>query len=108
MGQYRETEMNNGEALPINAAGSFAFVDGPKNYANATELMKVLATDQQSHLCYTKKLASFGLQRDIVEGDLGLLAELSSVSTSATGSVKQVIVDLVRQNAFRTHVGGAQ
>jgi len=108
MGQYRETEKNGAESLPIDASGSFDFVDGTKTYKNASELMKVLASDQQSHLCYSKKLASFGLQRDIVEADLPLLAELSSVSTSASGSVKQVMLDLVKQDAFRIRAGGAK
>ncbi len=108
MGQYRETEMNGTEALPIDSSGSFDFVDGTKSYKSATELMKVLAADQQAHLCYSKKLASYGLQRDIVETDLPLLAELSSVSTSASGSVKQVLLDLVKQDAFRIRAGGAK
>jgi len=107
MGQYRETEANRGEVLPIDASGSFEFVDGTKTYKNAAELMQVLATNQQSHLCYAKKLAGFGLQRDLVEADLPLLAELSSASTSS-GSVKQVMIDLVKQDAFRIRAGGAQ
>jgi len=107
MGQYRETEMNGSEVLPIDASGSFAFVDGAKSYKNAAELMQVLATDQQTHLCYSKKLASFGLQRDIVAADLPLLNELSTVSTSS-GSVKQVMLDLVKQDAFRIRSGGAK
>jgi hypothetical protein len=107
MGQYRDTEMNGTEVLPIDASGSFAFVDGTKSYKNAAELMGVLATNPQTHLCYSKKLASFGLQRDMVEADLSLLAELASVSTSS-GSVKQVLLDLVKQDAFRTRAGGAQ
>jgi hypothetical protein len=107
MGQYRDTEMNGTEVLPIDASGSFAFVDGAKPYKNAADLMGVLATNPQTHLCYSKKLASFGLQRDMVEADLSLLAELASVSTS-NGSVKQVLLDLVKQDAFRTRVGGAQ
>ncbi len=107
MGQYRETEHNGSEVLPIDSSGSFDFVDGTKAYANAAELMNVLAADQQTHLCYSKKLASFGLQRDIVEADLPLLGKLSSTSMSSGGSVKQVILDLVKHNTFRTRVGGA-
>jgi len=107
MGQYREQEMNQGEALQIDTKASFAFVDGTKPYTNAEDLMNVLAADQQTHLCYSKKIASFGLQRDIVEGDLGLLAELATIS-SKNGSVKQVMVDLVKQDAFRTRSGGAK
>jgi hypothetical protein len=105
MGQYREMEK---DVLPIDASGSFDFVDGTKTYKNAAELMQILATDQQTHLCYSKKLASFGLQRDIIEADLPLLATLASTSASSSGSLKQVVVDLVKQNAFRTRAGGVQ
>jgi hypothetical protein len=108
MGQYRETEMNGTEVLPIDASGSFDFVDGTKTYKDAAELMKVLSTDEQAHLCYSKKLASFGLQRDIVEADMTLLNALSKSSLSSNGSVKQVMIDLVKQDAFRTRVGGAK
>jgi hypothetical protein len=114
MGQYRETEQVLADdkvskvPAPIDAAGSFDFVDGTKTYTNASDFMKVLSTDEQAHLCYSKKLASFGLQRDIVEADLPLLAELSSTSMSSNGSVKQLMLDLVKQDAFRVRSGGTQ
>ena len=108
MGQYRETEKSGNEQLPIDSSGSFDFLDGTKTYKNAQELMQILSTDTQAHLCYTKKLASFGLQRDVVEQDLPMLTALSSTSMSAQGSVKQVMLDLVKQDAFRTRAGGAK
>lgn len=108
MGQYRDTEKYPDEELPIDSSGSFNFVDGAKTYKDASELMTVLASDPQTHLCYSKKLASYGLQRDITEADLPLLGELSAVSESTTGSVKQVMLDLVKQDAFRTRSGGAK
>lgn len=108
MGQYRESETYGSEVLPIDSSGSFAFVGGTKSYKNAAELMQILATDPQAHLCYSKKLAGFALQRDIVEADWSLVSELSSVSTSAGGSVKQVMLDLVQQDAFRVRAGGAK
>jgi hypothetical protein len=107
LGQYRETETTGGQVLPIDSSGSFEFVGGLKSYANATELMNILAEDPQAHLCYAKKLASFGLQRDITEEDMPLLLKLAATSTSNGGSVKQVITDLVKQDSFRTRVGGA-
>ena len=39
-----------------------------------------MADDEQTHLCYAKKLASFGLQRDIVAGDLPWLVKLAATS----------------------------
>jgi hypothetical protein len=35
-----------------------------------------------------------------------MLTSLTSTSMAPTGSVKQIVVDLVRSNAFRTRVGG--
>lgn len=104
MGQYRETE-NGG--LAIDSSGSYIFSDGVKrSWTGPAELMQTLASSPQAHTCYTKKLASFALQRDVVASDMPLLNTLTSSSMAANGSVKQVIVDLVRNNAFRTRVGG--
>jgi hypothetical protein len=103
MGQYRDTE-NGG--LPIDTSGKYDFPSGTKSFSNAAELMRTLATDSQAHLCYTKKLASFGLQRDMVTSDMPLLQSLASTSLASSGSVKSIILQLVRSDAFRTHVGG--
>jgi hypothetical protein len=108
MGQYREIEMNGTEALKVDSSGSFTFIDGTKTWQNAGELMKLLADNPQTHLCYSKKLASFGLQRDMVEADLPLLGELSAVSSSSKGSVKQIMLDLVKKDAFRVRAGGVR
>jgi hypothetical protein len=107
MGQFRTTEMRGTEVLPIDASGTFNFVDGTKSYGNATELMQVLAEESQTHLCYAKKLAGYGLQRAITEKDGGLLSTLAGVSASSQGSLKQVIESLVTQDAFRIRAGGA-
>ncbi len=103
MGQYRDTE-NGG--LRIDASGRYAFASGAKSFSNAAELMRVMADDSLAHLCYAKKLASFGLQRDVVSADMPLLQSLSSASMGSGGSVKNVILELVRSDAFRTHAGG--
>lgn len=108
MGQYRETEKNGNENLPIDSSGTYAFVDGTKSFTGVSDLMQTIADGQQAHLCYSKKLASFALQRDIIESDMPLLTTLAATSASSTGSLKQVIIDLVKQPAFRTRVGGAQ
>jgi hypothetical protein len=101
MGQYRETEPGG---LPIDSSGSFSFADGQVDFADNVELMAAMANSQQTHVCYAKKLASFALQRDIVASDLPLLIELASFSDA--GSVQQVMVELVKSDAFRKR-GGA-
>jgi hypothetical protein len=104
MGQYRDTE-NGG--LAIDSSGSYTFADGAtKSWDGAAGLMQVLAATPQTHTCYAKKLASYGLQRDVVASDMPLLTTLTSSSMAATGSLKQMIIDLVKNDAFRTHAGG--
>jgi hypothetical protein len=103
MGQWRDTE-NGG--LAIDASGSYTFADGTtKTWTDAAGLMQVLAATPQTHTCYAKKLASFGLQRDVVASDMPMLGSLTSASMATGGSVKQLIIQLVRNDAFRTHGG---
>jgi hypothetical protein len=104
MGRYRTTEESGGETLPIDASGKFRFIDGERSWQNATELMQILAHDRQAHLCYAKKLASFGLQRDVVAADMSLLDTLAT--SSLDGSLKQVVVALVQTDAYRARSGG--
>jgi hypothetical protein len=103
MGQYRDTE-NGG--LPIDSSGSYDFVGGDQSFANAGDLMNDMAADPQAHLCYAKKLASFALQRDVVASDMPLLQTLAQESMSSDGSLKNLILQLVRSDAFRTRAGG--
>jgi len=103
MGQWRDTE-NGG--LTIDSSGSYTFADGTtKTWADAAGLMQVLAATPQTHTCYSKKLASYALQRDVVASDMPMLTSLTSASMAAGGSVKQLIIQLVRSDAFRTHGG---
>lgn len=108
MGQYRQTEKSGTQELPIDSSGTFRFTDGEKSFNGVPELMQLLASSKQAHLCYSKKVASFGLQRDVIAADMPMLEALAQTSMSSTGSVKQIVLDLVKQNAFRTRVGGAQ
>jgi len=105
MGQYRDTE-NGG--LTIDSSGSYTFNEGAKSFADNVELMQAIAGSEQAHLCYAKKIASFALQRDIVSSDMPWLTALASVSRGDTGSIKQIMIELAKSDAFRTHLGGAQ
>jgi hypothetical protein len=104
MGQPRDTD--NG--LTIDSTGKYTFADGTtKTWQDAAGLMQVLASTPQVHTCYAKKLASYSLQRDVVATDMPMLQSLTTVSVGQGGSVKQLIVNLVKSDAFRTH-GGPQ
>jgi hypothetical protein len=104
MGIYRDNE--NGKT--IDSSGSYPFAEGTKTFSGPVDLMQHMANGEQAHMCYGKKLSSFALQRDIVAADMPLLQALKTASMASNGSVKQVILELVRNPAFRTRVGGAQ
>jgi hypothetical protein len=95
MGQERETD-NGG---PVDTAASYPFEDGAREFADARELMGILAESSQAHACYSKKVAGYALQRDIVVSDRPLLDTLSAVSRAQ--SLKEIVVALVRDSAFR-------
>jgi hypothetical protein len=70
--------------------------------------MKQMASDPTAHQCWSKKLASYALERDIVAAERPTIEALGAVSQASGGSLKQVMLALVKSNAFRTHVGSAQ
>lgn len=101
MGRYRD--MENG--LPVDSRGSFVFSEGQRSFEGAADLLQSMADGGQAHRCYAKKLASFGLQRDIVADDLPLLDSLTEVSANG-GSIKSLLLALVRHDSFRLRSRG--
>jgi hypothetical protein len=108
MGNFRTTEEYPGESLTIDASGTFEFAGGTKTWQDADGFMQLLASEPQTHICYAKKLAGYGLQRDIVVADAPLLATMATASVSSAASLKQLMLALVKQDAFRIRVGGVQ
>jgi len=104
VGRYRSTD--NGK--PVDTTGSYPFSDGTRSFKDSGELMQEIANGPQAHQCWSKKLASYALERDIVDSERPTVEALGAVSQATGGSLKQVMLALVQSQAFRTHVGGAQ
>ena len=66
--------------------------------------MHILADSPLAHTCYAKMLTGYALQRDLVEDDRPLLQDLAGVSRGR--SLKEMIVSLVRNPAFRARPEG--
>jgi hypothetical protein len=96
-GMGRERTTDNGK--PVDTAASYPFAEGTAFFDGAAEMMQILANSQQAHTCYSKKLASYALQRDIVELDRPLLEGMAAVSLDQ--SLKELVISLVRDPAFR-------
>ena len=97
-----DSTTDNGK--PVDTAAAYPFAEGLKRFADAAELMRVMSDSKQAHACYAKKLAGYALQRDIVQSDLPMLNALTDVSM-AGGSIKQVLLALVEDPAFRMRPG---
>ena len=95
LGRARATD--NGAA--VNTSGSYPFADGVRSFADAADLMRLLAELPQAHACYAKKMMTYALQRDLVEADRPQVTALAS--SSAGQSVKELLVALIRSPAFR-------
>jgi hypothetical protein len=100
LGRYRETDAGN----PVDASSQYPFNEGTLSFNGPAELMDKMLAGEQAHLCYAKHLASFALQRDLSDADRPLLDSIAA--TSATSSIKQMLLTLVVNPAFTTR--GAQ
>lgn len=105
-GLGRTRAMDNGKA--VDTAGNYPFAEGVKDFSGGNDLMQIIASGKQAHQCYAKKVAGYALQRDLVEADRPMVETLGKASLDSNASIKGVMVALVKENAFRTHVGGAQ
>jgi hypothetical protein len=97
LGQYRVEE--NG--LPIDASAEFEFADGVAEFDGALELNDAMASRIEAHDCYSKHWLEFALGRDTAGADLDLIQGLGDRSL-AGAPVKELIIELVKSDAFRT------
>jgi hypothetical protein len=70
--------------------------------------LQAIANGKQAHQCYAKRIAGYALGRDLVEADRPLIEALGATSLAGGANIKGIMLALVKDNAFRTYVGGAQ
>ncbi len=104
VGRFRETD----HGQPVDTTGSYAFAEGYLSFSGAPELMQLMASGAQAHQCWAKKMATYALARDLVDAERPVVEALGQVSRETGGTLKQVMLALIQNDAFRTHVGGAQ
>jgi hypothetical protein len=97
-GLGRTRAEDNGQ--PVNTAGSYPFAEGVRQFNDGNDLVRIMADSMQVHTCYSKNVAGYALGRDMAPGDRQLLETLGQVSLS--NSLKELVVALVRDPAFRS------
>jgi hypothetical protein len=101
-GLGQERRIDNGS--PVDTSGSYPFAEGVKDFADAKELMSILAKSERAHTCYAKKITGYALQRDLVEQDSALVETLAK--GNGADSIKELVVSLVESPAFRVREAG--
>jgi hypothetical protein len=104
LGRKRSTD--NGQ--PVDTTGVYPFAEGVESFADSSELMQLIASGSQAHQCYAKKLASYAVERDLVESDRPLVEALGEVSRGPGASIQDVMLALVKTDTFRTRGGAPQ
>ena len=102
IGQLRSTDNGN----PVNTADAYELSSGLVPFSGAPELMAILAESPDAHACYARHASEFALARDMDEADRPLVNELTVASMSATGSVKAMLLAVVRSPTFSVRTGG--
>jgi hypothetical protein len=105
-GLGRARTVDNGK--PVDTTGNYPLAEGPLTFKNSDELLQAIANGKQAHQCYAKRIAGYALGRDLVEADRPLIEALGATSLAGGANIKGIMLALVKDNAFRTYVGGAQ
>lgn len=103
LGRLRTTDADQ----PVDTKASYPFADGVKEFNGVTDLMDIIVNSDEAHRCYAKNLMSYALQRDIVVDDSTMVDQLAQVSKAADGSLKAMVLGLVKSPAFRSRASGS-
>jgi len=104
LGMPRVTD--NGK--PVDTTGEYRLPDGLHAFANAPELLALIAESPQAHACYAKHLVEFALARDVTDLDRAEIFTLMEVSQEPGSSVKEMVLALVQSPSFLLRNGGPQ
>lgn len=103
MGEVRTTDAGK----PINTADSYAFNDGLKSFENSIELIDLLSEHEQSHGCYSARLAEFVLGRDVAGREEEVVTSMQQASFAADASMKELVLTMIQSPLFTTAQSGA-
>jgi len=104
IGMLRTTD--NG--LPIDTSGAYRLPDGLHPFANATELLQIIAESPQAHACFAKHVAEFTLARDLTALDGAEVFDVMEVSLEPASSLKELVLYVVQSPSFLIRNGGPQ
>jgi hypothetical protein len=103
LGRYRTTD--NGQ--PVDAADTYAFGGVPRAFANALELVRLIASSDEAHRCFAGALLEYLHGRPAAPQDAPLVTALARRSLADRASLKALALALVTGDAFLTRLAAA-
>ncbi len=98
LGRYRE--MDNG--APVDASGTYPLDGTAQSFADASELIQLIANSTSAHRCYASNWLSYLNGRAVSAADKAFLDQLAEQSRTEGLSTKETILNLVQNESFRT------
>jgi hypothetical protein len=84
---------------------SYPFVEGRLEFADAPELMQLLAESQQAHRCYASHVAEFGLAHELGPEQAPVVDAVTAASLDERAAVRDLLLSVVLNPAFHTRQG---
>ncbi len=96
LGQWQSMDAGK----PVNAAAEFNFDGTVQKFDGAVELANQVADSKQAHRCYVAHFLEYGYARTPQKADNAFLDKVASASLAGTASIKQIILELTKSDAF--------
>jgi hypothetical protein len=96
LGRYRATDNN----VTVDASGTYELAGAELTFANALELVQLLATTDAASRCYASQWLSYLHGRAVDSRDTAVLDDLSTRSKAQEISAKDLIRSLVQTESF--------
>lgn len=98
LGRWRDQDRGR----PVDASGTYDFGGERMSYDGAVELANVIADTAMAHGCYVRHWVEYAYGRAVGPEDRALIARVAGRSLEEDLSVRDILVELVASQAFRT------
>lgn len=98
LGRWRDED----HGLPVDSTAAYEFPTGEVAYSDAVDLAGVMADQAMTHRCYVRHWIEYAYGREVGASDTQLITRVASGSLAGTLSVREMLVELVTSDAFRS------
>lgn len=98
LGRWRDQDRGQ----PVDSAAEYDFGGAVVDYGDAVELASVIASQPMAHRCYVRHWLEYAYGRPPSSRDSQLIARVGRASLEDGTSVRDILIELVASDAFRT------